>query len=138
MSLIRTRFWQIQFHHSQSGLLGQRSSSVNNIHHLDSDGTFLGWQKNVFSKVWLNSTNSFNMIFVGIFDVDHNIAFILNDKTIMLFSQDFIHIALRSGLRIKEAKKDYLVFKLVILSYESCFPFVIFLNLHLMICILEI
>ena len=54
-------------------------------------------------------------------------------ENVKLFCQNLVDIALKRGRYVGLSKKQHLILKIVIAVYESCFSFIFFSDLHLII-----
>ena len=77
------------------------------------------------------------MAFTLIFGIDKNIIPRYNDKNIKFFWKNLIDIALENCQNIGQPKKYYLIFKIIVSGLENYFPFIFFINSHLMIVLIR-
>ena len=60
------------------------------------------------------------MKLVKVFNINHNIVQIYNNKNIKLFSKNFIDVTLKSEQNIEKSKNYDLIFKMAILDPKNC------------------
>ena len=78
------------------------------------------------------------MLFAFAFGIDENVIKVYYHEYVELFYQDLIDVALERNWYVSQSKKHYLVLEMAIVSPKSHFPFIVFLDLHLMVDIGQI
>lgn len=68
-----------------------------------------------------------------VLDINQNVLQIYHNKDIKFLSEDFVDLALKTGLCIEQSERHHLVFEVLVSGTKGRFPLVTVLNSHPMI-----
>ena len=95
-------------------------------------------KKSVFCQFLKNPSNGIDMSLTWVLCVHGDVIEVKNDKNIEFLGQDLVNIALETGRYIRQPKKHYLIFEVVVSSPESRLPFIALFYPHLMVSTCEV
>jgi hypothetical protein len=59
---------------------------------------------------------------------------VINHEIIQVFMKDIVHYMLENNRCVSKAKWHHNIFKMVVMGFEHCLPFIAFSNVHQVIC----